>query len=50
MTAPNTARSLTRAGRQRVTHVRVGRNGAVAGGDADRDALYHWVFDDDTPS
>jgi phosphate transport system permease protein len=33
---------------QRVTHVRVGRNGSVvAATDAGR--LYHWLFDEDTP-
>jgi phosphate transport system permease protein len=33
---------------QRVTHVRVGRNGVVVAA-TDRGRLYHWLFDEDEP-
>ena len=43
-------RGLARVtGGQRVTHVRVGRNGAVVAA-TDRGRLYHWLFDEEAPT
>jgi phosphate transport system permease protein len=39
---------VTVAAGQRVTHVRVGRNGAVVAA-TDKGRMYHWLFDEDGP-
>ena len=39
---------LTIAAGQRVTHVRVGRNGVIVAA-TDKGRMYHWLFDEDQP-